>query len=117
MNPRDSIPQTRSKVPGSTSLAIAAIVDWSPFGFCSSGVMSLNRIPFFGKSGTSRMYGSIKTPPGTATATLRGQSTGRRTESEEGGRDLRPSLHFLGRGDAEEAQPVGDHGFGRADES
>src|SRR5260221_5494642 len=116
MKPRDSIPQTRSKVFGSTAFAISSIVDRRPLALCRRGVMSLKRIPFFGKSGTSRMYDSIKDISGGDENASRGESRGRRPGSEERGCSLRARSHFLRSRDAEQTPPVGDRDLGGADE-
>jgi len=52
-NPRDSIAATQSTLPKSIA-ARRRIVSFIAAGCASSGVMSLNRMPGFGKSGTSR---------------------------------------------------------------
>ena len=51
--PRDSIATTASGRP--VRAAIARTASASPAGSASSGVMSLNRMPGLGKSGTSRI--------------------------------------------------------------
>src|SRR4051812_13504086 len=72
-NPRASIPATTSKDPAPCSAMIASTAAANAGPSANSGIRSLNRIPGFGKSGTSRTLLATRSaictgpPPPTAT--------------------------------------------------
>src|SRR5688572_10349017 len=53
MKPRDSIASTASHFIRAASFARCSVTALNAIGFASTGVMSLNTMPAFGKSGTS----------------------------------------------------------------